>query len=55
MHTKSLKENLQERDSLEDLVVDGRVILEWILERSVWTVQGPVPVFCERGLNVRVA
>jgi hypothetical protein len=32
MHIKSWKENLQERDYLEDLVVGLRVILEWILE-----------------------
>jgi hypothetical protein len=32
MHAKSWKENLKERDHLESLVVDGRVILKWILE-----------------------
>jgi len=30
MHTKFWSENLKERDHLEDLGVDGKVILEWI-------------------------
>jgi hypothetical protein len=28
-------ENLRERDQLEDLVVDGRIIFKWILTKSV--------------------
>jgi hypothetical protein len=32
MHTESWKEIPKERDNLEDLVIGGRVILEWIWE-----------------------
>jgi hypothetical protein len=35
MHAKSLSENLKEKDHLEDLVVDGRIILEWILKKQI--------------------
>jgi hypothetical protein len=31
MHTNLLSENLTGRDHLEDLGVDGTIILEWIL------------------------
>jgi hypothetical protein len=31
-------DNLKGRDHLEDLGVDGRIILEWILEKLVWEV-----------------
>jgi hypothetical protein len=49
--------NLMERDYLEDLGVDGRLILNCILKTSVgkaWTAlngsgQGHVAGFCERG------
>jgi hypothetical protein len=33
MNTKYLSENLKRRDHKEDLGVDGRVILEWILRK----------------------
>jgi hypothetical protein len=33
MHTKFRSENLQGRDHLEDLSVDGRLILELILKK----------------------
>lgn len=39
MHIKLWWENLKERDRLEDLGIDGRVIFEWILKTSfvrVW-------------------
>jgi hypothetical protein len=39
MHTKFWPENLKRRDHSEDLVVDGKIILEWILEKyggKVW-------------------
>jgi hypothetical protein len=32
MHTKFWSENLKRRDHLKDLDVDGRIILEYILE-----------------------
>jgi hypothetical protein len=32
MHTKSLPENLKGGDHLEDLGIDRRIILEWIIE-----------------------
>jgi hypothetical protein len=31
MHKQFLSENLKGRETLEDLVVDGRIILKWIL------------------------
>jgi hypothetical protein len=39
MHTKFWSENLKGRDHSDDLSVDGRIILEWILNkqfRRVW-------------------
>jgi hypothetical protein len=36
MHTKLRSENLKGRDHEEDLGVDGRLILEWILEKQNW-------------------
>jgi hypothetical protein len=33
MHTKSWSENLKGRDHSEDLEVDGRILLEWLLEK----------------------
>jgi hypothetical protein len=33
MQSKILSENLEGRDCLEDLDVDRRIILEWILEK----------------------
>jgi hypothetical protein len=41
MHTKFLLESLKVRDRLEDLGVDGKVMLEWILRKlgvKVWNV-----------------
>jgi hypothetical protein len=32
-HTKFWSENLKGRDNLEDLGIDGRIILEWIIEK----------------------
>jgi hypothetical protein len=40
MHTKFLSENLKRRDYIEDLDVDGRIILGWILrnlDMKLWT------------------
>jgi len=40
MHTKFWPGNLKGRDHLEDLGVDGKIILEWILGKQggkVWT------------------
>jgi hypothetical protein len=40
MYTQFWLENLEGRDHLEVLAVDGRVILEWMLKkwvRRVWT------------------
>jgi hypothetical protein len=34
IHTKFWSENLKGRDQSDDLGVDGRIILEWILERD---------------------
>jgi hypothetical protein len=39
MHTKSWSENLTGRGHKEDLGVDGRIVLKWILEKwggKVW-------------------
>jgi hypothetical protein len=33
MHTKFWPENLTVRDHSEDLAADGKIILEWILEK----------------------
>jgi len=35
LDTKFLLENLKERDHTEDLGVDGKIILEWILGNRV--------------------
>jgi hypothetical protein len=35
MHVRFLSENLKGRDHSEDLGVDGRIILEWILVKTV--------------------
>jgi hypothetical protein len=40
MHTKILSENVMERGHLEDISVDGKIILEWISDKSdekMWT------------------
>jgi hypothetical protein len=40
MHTKSWSKNLKKRDHWEDLGVDGRITLRWILGKAggkVWT------------------
>jgi len=40
MHTKFWLENLKERNHLEDLCIDGKMELEWILgkqDENVWT------------------
>jgi hypothetical protein len=40
MYTKFWLENLKERDHFEDLGIDGKIILEWILGKEggiVWT------------------
>jgi len=34
MHPKFWLENLKRRDHLEELGVDGRIILEWILKKQ---------------------
>ena len=36
MHTGFGLENLKEKDSLEDLSVNGRTILKWILNMMGW-------------------
>jgi hypothetical protein len=36
MHTKIFSENLKGRDQSEDLVVEGKIILEWILGKLDW-------------------
>jgi hypothetical protein len=54
---KILVKNLEGRDLSEDLSVDGRIILEWILEKqggrrlldSTGSGQGPVIDSCEHG------
>jgi hypothetical protein len=53
MCTKFWSENLKWRDLLEDLAIDGRIILEWMLNKEhgrIWTGF----IFCESILvNVR--
>jgi hypothetical protein len=34
MHTKFWSESLEGRDHLEDLVIDGKLILKWILGKQ---------------------
>jgi hypothetical protein len=36
MHTKFWLEDLKGRDHLEDLSIDRRIILEWILTEIEW-------------------
>jgi len=43
MRTKFLLEILKVRDRLEDLGVDGKIILEWMLVENGGSGQGP---FC---------
>jgi hypothetical protein len=38
MHTAFLSESLRGSDHSEDLCVDGKIILEWILGKWVWKV-----------------
>jgi hypothetical protein len=40
MYTKRWSENLKGRDHLEDLGVDGKIILEWILQKYVGGLYG---------------
>jgi hypothetical protein len=39
MHTKYWSENLKGRNPLENLGIDGRILLEWILEKLGETVR----------------
>jgi hypothetical protein len=38
MNTKFWLKNMKGRDHLEDLDIDRRIILEWILEKKEWKV-----------------
>jgi hypothetical protein len=57
IHTKFWSENLKGRYYLEVLGVDGRIILEWILEKWEWRCglasyrsgQGPQTCSCKHG------
>jgi hypothetical protein len=47
-------ESLKGKDHLEDLRIDGRIILKWISGKYRWKVwigsgRGPVMAFCEHG------
>jgi hypothetical protein len=46
-------ENLKERDHSEDLVVDGRILLEWIME-IVWEGVDWMRDVTDTELNLRV-
>jgi len=37
LHTGLLWGDLKERDHLEDLRVDARIILRWIFQKRAWT------------------
>jgi len=48
VHTGFWQRNLRDSDHLEDLDVDGRVILKWLLKKSVeraWTFVNTVMNF----------
>jgi hypothetical protein len=53
MHTKFWPENVKERDHFEDLGVDVKIILEWILGKYGWEgvvwIQWSVAGCCEHG------
>jgi len=54
MHTNFWSENLNGRDHLKDLGVDGKIILEWILYKyggEVWTGF----MWCKIGISGRLS
>jgi hypothetical protein len=63
MHTIFWLENVRRRDHLEDLGVDGRIILEWILGNGMGNCRldlsglglGPVTCSCEPGNELSVS
>jgi len=57
-HAGFWRRNMNERDHLEDLGVDGKLMLKWILSRiagrgldSAGLTQGEVEGRCERGIE----
>jgi hypothetical protein len=57
LHQKSLFFNLKGKDQLQDLGIDGRMILRWVsrigCESMVWiyVAQDPVAASCERDIE----
>ena len=60
MHVVSSWANLRERDHLESLGVEGKLMLEWILAESAWIAwtgligsgRGQLAGYCESGNEI---
>jgi hypothetical protein len=47
MHTRFWYVDLKEGENLEDLVIDGRIILKWVLKKQVGKSHNKLCCCCE--------